>query len=167
MIYFTADTHFNHTNIIKYCDRPFLTVAEMNKALIKNWNQTVKTNDIVYHLGDFGFFRSVSDMWNIYKQLNGKKKIILGSHDNPKSILRIFGKENVYTGYHVLKINKQYITLCHYPMCSWPRSFYNSYHFFGHCHSLFQHNNVRAIDVGVDCFDYKPVSLNYLLREDK
>jgi hypothetical protein len=52
-IYFTADTHFNHANIISFCQRPFASVAEMNEALIAKWNARVGEGDLVYHLGDF------------------------------------------------------------------------------------------------------------------
>ena len=48
-----ADTHFNHKNIIDYCNRPFTDADNMNTALIQNWNSVVKSDDIVYHLGDF------------------------------------------------------------------------------------------------------------------
>ena len=52
-IWFTSDTHFSHCNIIKYCNRPFKDVDEMNKILIQNWNNVVRPDDIVWHLGDF------------------------------------------------------------------------------------------------------------------
>lgn len=51
--FFTSDTHFNHANIIRFCNRPFKDVEQMNETLIANWNRVVGTNDIVFHLGDF------------------------------------------------------------------------------------------------------------------
>lgn len=54
-IWFTSDTHFGHNNIMKFCQRPWKTVEEMDNALIQNWNSVVGENDIVFHLGDFAF----------------------------------------------------------------------------------------------------------------
>jgi calcineurin-like phosphoesterase family protein len=84
--YFISDTHFNHTNIIKYCNRPYSNTIEMNNDIIKKWNSVVSKRDIVYHLGDFAFFKKsqkneydyISD---IIKKLNGKIILILGNHD--------------------------------------------------------------------------------------
>ena len=52
MVYFTADTHFDHANIIRFCNRPFETVEEMNEALIANWNRKVHANDTVFIIAD-------------------------------------------------------------------------------------------------------------------
>lgn len=71
MIYFTADTHFGHENVIRFCGRPFSCAAEMDEALIANWNSRVKGNDTVYILGDM-FFRSVN-FEEILKAAQGEK----------------------------------------------------------------------------------------------
>jgi calcineurin-like phosphoesterase family protein len=55
MVYITSDLHLNHTNIIKYNDRPFADVNAMNNILISNINNTVKPTDELYILGDFCF----------------------------------------------------------------------------------------------------------------
>lgn len=80
-VFVIGDTHFGHANIIKYCNRPFASVEEMDAALIKNWNETVSNDDIVIHVGDVGF-GSKEYIGSIIKQLHGKKILIMGNHDN-------------------------------------------------------------------------------------
>ena len=80
MIYFIADTHFNHTNIIKYCNRPFKNTDEMNKYIIKKWNSVVKQTDTVYHLGDVGFGK-FEELKTLVGSLNGRKILLRGNHD--------------------------------------------------------------------------------------
>lgn len=79
-IFVIADTHFNHENIVKYCNRPFKNVHEMNEVLIKNWNDVVEDKDIVYHLGDYGF-GAKEQLKEIFNRLNGKKYLVMGNHD--------------------------------------------------------------------------------------
>lgn len=82
MKYFViSDTHFSHSNIIKYCNRPFASTEEMDEILIKNWNETVSNNDIIIHLGDIGLGKK-EYIESIIKRLNGKKMLIKGNHDN-------------------------------------------------------------------------------------
>ena len=78
-IFFTADTHWGHRNIIRYCQRPFVDVEEMNEALITNWNNTVGKDDIVFHLGDFAMGGS-AEWCRLLERLNGRIYLILGNH---------------------------------------------------------------------------------------
>jgi calcineurin-like phosphoesterase family protein len=80
-------THFGHGNIIKYCDRPYKDVDEMNQELIKNWNSVVTDNDIVIHLGDVGF--GTGGFIELMKQLNGYIILIKGNHDRKKQIAKM------------------------------------------------------------------------------
>lgn len=82
-IFIIADTHFYHYNIIKYCNRPFSDVEIMNQKMIDEWNSVVSDNDIVFHLGDFGF-GSREQLQNINSQLNGRKVLLKGNHDMRK-----------------------------------------------------------------------------------
>jgi len=79
-IFLTSDHHFHHRNIIDYCKRPFQTVEEMNARMIQAWNRTLGDDDVVYHLGDFGFgpFDGRKD---VFGQLRGHKILIRGNHD--------------------------------------------------------------------------------------
>jgi calcineurin-like phosphoesterase family protein len=99
-IWVISDTHFNHQNIIKFCSRPYETAKEMNEELVENWNSVVKPGDKVYHLGDVymggGFSRE--DTTSLLKSLNGKKRLILGNHDNGKDqiLQQVFEKIDVW-----------------------------------------------------------------------
>ena len=78
-VFFTSDLHFGHQNILKFCNRPWETTEEMDKALIENWNSVVGKDDIVFDLGDFAF--APNWRWKeILSQLNGKHYLILGNH---------------------------------------------------------------------------------------
>lgn len=86
-IWFTSDTHFNHKNILNFTDtngkpvRPFATLEDMNETLIDNWNSVVKPGDKVYHLGDV-FFGSKEEFKKLWPRLNGKKRLVVGNHDD-------------------------------------------------------------------------------------
>lgn len=82
-----SDTHFGHTNIIKYCGRPYKNVFDMDESLVENWNSVVKKGDYVYHLGDVfmeGPKNSADKDYrqHILRRLNGRITLILGNHDD-------------------------------------------------------------------------------------
>jgi calcineurin-like phosphoesterase family protein len=148
-IFLTADTHLGHFNILKHCNRPYSSVEEMDTALISRWNDVVKDRDTIYILGDFAW-RNPQDY---VSQLHGKKILIRGSHDlHPE---RYFNE--VYD-IKSIKIDKQLIVMCHYPMRSWNGSSHNSIHCHGHEHGVLKMELLNSIDVGVDCWNYRPVS---------
>jgi calcineurin-like phosphoesterase family protein len=80
-IFFISDTHFGHANIIKYSQRPFTSVEEMNEVMVQRWNTVVRPGDHVYHLGDVAFNRP---SLQIVRRLVGKKRLILGNHDQER-----------------------------------------------------------------------------------
>lgn len=82
-IWVISDTHFNHENIIKYCNRPFSNAKEMDEAIVDNWNSVVKQGDKVYHLGDV-FFGDKDYFQRLWARLNGSKRLIVGNHDDIK-----------------------------------------------------------------------------------
>ena len=78
--------------IHKFKTRPFSTVEEMDEALMDNWNSVVKPGDKVYHLGDVTFGNKENYIKNIHKRLNGKKRLIVGNHDDVKFLAPYFEK---------------------------------------------------------------------------
>lgn len=79
-VFFIADTHFGDENIIRYENRPFSGIEDMDNTIIKNWNNTVSVNDKIFLVGDFSAydFEKSSD---ICHQLNGEKFLVMGNHD--------------------------------------------------------------------------------------
>ena len=150
-IWFTADLHFGHKNVIGYCNRPFANVSEMNSKLIKNFNKTVGKNDIVYILGDLSFLNTKSTK-EIVSHLNGFKFLVKGNHD-PKTntFYRKIGFIEVYDK-PIILFNKY--LLSHDIIQT--NDFINIH---GHTHQTVK-NSVNNICVSVEMTDYKPISLD-------
>jgi calcineurin-like phosphoesterase family protein len=161
-ILFTSDSHFGHTNIIRYCGRPFETKEEHDETLIKNWNSVVTKKDIVYHLGDFGFGSPEYLHKGIAQRLNGKIHLIIGNHDAPTRMDPLKSRFVFQKDVHFMKVkhnNKKIeLFLSHYPHRSWPKSFHGSYHLFGHVHGKLPPHGL-SFDVGVDACNFTPMSL--------
>jgi calcineurin-like phosphoesterase family protein len=163
-IWFTSDTHFGHHNIIKYCSRPYQSLAEMNESLIRNWNDCVEPHDEVYFLGDLAM-GGKSYISQLLPRLNGTKYLVYGNHDTVirrKSELQVHFKwcKDIAT----IDISGHTIFMCHYPMLSWYKSNYGAIHLHGHTHGTLTKTNKLRIDVGVDCHDYRPVSLQAVIH---
>lgn len=150
-----ADTHFGHENVIKYCNRPFKDVDDMNYRLIKNWNETVSNNDTVFMLGDFAFGREAVE--KIVPRLNGRKILIKGNHDTyPNEFYRQCGFEEV-SKYPILF---EFFLMSHEPLILSETTPYFNY--YGHVH-----NDPKYIEtptskcVSVERVGYRP----YLILE--
>lgn len=168
MIFFIADTHFNDEDIIKYDNRPFKTVTEMNQAIIDNWNDVVTENDIVYVVGDLG---KISATYLV--ELNGTKYLIKGNHDNmPNQFYRDLGFEEVYD--HPILLDTFWI-LSHEPMYVNENTPYAN--IFGHVHTndIYKTISARGHCVCVERINYTPISfdtiktniLNYINERNK
>lgn len=156
MIYFTSDLHLGHKRIIELSHRPYGSVEEMDVDLIARFNSRVGPNDTVYDLGDT-YFRNPK---HYAGRLNGNIIRLKGSHDHDL-------KEGVAPRMLVLEPkdlvddegNQLSITLCHYAMRSWDRSHYGTWHLYGHHHGRLAPHGL-SFDVGVDCWNYYPISLD-------
>ncbi|MFH1633093.1 MAG: phosphoesterase [Chloroflexota bacterium] len=173
-IWFTADTHFGHVNIIRYCNRPCASVTEMDDMLIENWNQAVRPDDHIYHLGDFtmgGRDRAA----HYFSCLNGAISIVPGGHDKRWLCKGEYRSKSghpvtILLPLHTLKLSipdiaqPQLVVLCHYAMRVWNHSHYGSWHLYGHSHGNLPPLQ-NSLDVGVDCWDYYPLSLKRVAEE--
>lgn len=179
MDFFTSDSHFGHVNIIKYCNRPFASVPEMNSALVAGWNRRVGPDDIVYHLGDFAM--GPKHLWPEYRrQLSARIVFILGNHDAPLGRFQemllpgdVWFTDYVYRSSMGLRISLAHIPPDHDEVR--PRegrllranSFPNvtpDLMFCGHVHGQWRVHPVNGcINVGVDVWDYEPKTLDKIL----
>lgn len=183
-LFFTSDTHFGHKNIIRYSNRPFSSVEEMDRKLIENINAKCPHDAILYHFGDFGF-GSEERMAQILDMINCKVIFLDGNHDKPMRHSKVRGKFNPVTLFKnwirtsvrsgitqelvpcvELKVKdsdavrgEQSIVMCHYPMLTWNKAHHGSWMLHGHCHGTIKYPfPARIMDVGVDPRGYFPIS---------
>ncbi len=130
--FYIADLHFGHSNVIRFDNRPFKSIQEMDKTIIDNWNSRVTDKDNVYILGDFSWYGEI-DTLRILDMLNGHKILIKGNHDriSPK----IARKCDKICDYLEIRDEGEKVILSHYPMISWNGKFRDSVHLYGHVHN--------------------------------
>lgn len=164
-IFFTSDTHFDHQNIIRLCNRPFETVEEMNETMVENWNKTVGKDDTVYHIGDFSW-GGVTAAKAIFDRLNGQKHLIMGNHDEIKYMGKLDWVRIM--DYHELPIHSALfnnrIILFHYPIVEWNGYYRGAIHVHGHQHNIKAHQAINRVDVGVDANNFTPISIYDLVK---
>lgn len=167
---FISDTHFNHKNIIQYCNRPWNSgedsegnliitdedVAKMNEAIISNWNSVVGKDDIVWHLGDFCLGKNQKEeVPKFVSKLNGKINIVLGNHDNHNvKFYYDCGFNRVYDRKIIIN---NFVVLSHAPMEFVKAPFFN---IFGHVHDVSTYNTFSkdSCCVCVERHNYTPIS---------
>lgn len=155
-IFLTSDLHLDHTNIIKYCNRPFIKTEEMNRILVNNWNNVVSRNDTVYFLGDLSF--GSTDYW--LNQLNGKVIFIKGNHDKSNKI-------KFYENYTLEHKDIKFF-LTHRPENA-PEN-WMGWVICGHHHNNFPHKypffdqKNKIINVSVELTKYKPVNFEEIIK---
>lgn len=164
-IFVIGDTHFGHTNIIKFEGdfRPFATIQEHDEALVERWNSVVCPQDTVWHLGDVCF--GMQNLWRVGK-LNGHKKLVMGNHDRFDSNVYLKYFERLYgVGSVDRKINEKHVrcVLTHIPVNPAQFSRYE-FNVHGHLH----HNNYddkRYINVSCEQSNLTPKTLDSWLEE--
>lgn len=164
--FFTADEHYFHENIIKFTNRPYANIREMNEALISNHNEIVSKGDITVHAGDFALTNPRLTV-DILGQLNGNHILLMGSHD--RAIERIVKKGNyaekeyhdglfTYRGRILeMAVKNRPIVVCHYCIRVWAKSHYNAWHLYGHSHGQLEPIG-KSWDIGVDNNNFYPLS---------
>ena len=153
-IWFTSDLHFGHSNIIKYCGRPYETVEEMNDGLILQWNSMVSEHDIIYHLGDFCLTHSEDKIVNWVNQLKGNIRFITVNHDTRLRGIDSLWVKSYFEKTFTVNGQKQKVVMFHFPIERWHGQQWGSWHLHGHCHGSLDGINtslgIKRLDVGWD-----------------
>ena len=160
MDFFTSDLHYNHKNIIRYCQRPFADVEEMNTALVANWNETVRAVDHVYLLGDIAF-GDRDTMKDLRRRLNGRITVVRGNHDRGPDAIKAAGFELCVTELCTV-VEGTALYLRHIPDLSASWAPYADFHLCGHVHEKWKRLG-NVINVGVDQWGFRPRRLEEVL----
>jgi calcineurin-like phosphoesterase family protein len=164
-LWFWGDTHFWHANIIKYCNRPFSNVDEMNSIIIRKFNERVKDGDLVFFLGDLGFKSGTGrgegephKPQEILTKLNCSNIIFCnGNHDTK-------GRNGFKTPIKsiVIEYGGSFMNLTHNPEhanFNYPINLVGHVHEKWFCKRLFNKGKFTdCINVGVDVWNFYPVS---------
>lgn len=160
--YVTSDLHLGHENIIKYCNRPFVNVESMNKALIENWNSVVQPEDTVFLLGDVCLGKK-DDIINYISQLNGHKILVMGNHDHgTKTTYKEAGFEQVYGEEVIIRFDHLDTTI-HFSHHRKPDEDTHYLNLYGHQHDKPTDDDMHKC-VCVELWDYKPVLLDTFIK---
>jgi calcineurin-like phosphoesterase family protein len=148
-----SDPHFGHANIIKFCNRPFSSVEEMDNTMVRLWNEVVGHDDKVIVNGDFMFYKKDTGIFN---SLKGHKFLVMGNHDH--SATKNLGWEGVYDIMDFI-YNQRKVVMFHYPIEEWNGKFHGSIHLFGHVHTTPVTEIPNRYNICVEKIGYAPVPI--------
>ena len=176
MNYYISDLHFGHANVIKFDNRPFETVEEMDRVMIENWNARVRDEDHVYIVGDLIFRSGQAPEWYL-KQLKGHKHLVIGNHDHrwmknisEEKLEKYF--DDVQPMMFIVDQGNE-IHLCHFPIAEWAKFHRGAYHIYGHIHNRtdeayqFMKRYDNALNAAASINNYMPVTLQELVMNNR
>jgi calcineurin-like phosphoesterase family protein len=158
-IFFTSDTHFGHAQALARFHRPFASVDAMNAGMVARWNEVVGSDDDVWHLGDFAIKLAEPALSRIFNSLAGRKHLVRGNNDG-EATTALRGWASVQD-YAEIEVDGTRLVLCHYPFRTWNGMYKGALNLHGHSHGQLK-GLTRQIDVGVDVWDFRPVTLAQL-----
>lgn len=167
--WYTADPHFGHDSIIPNAHRPFRDTGHMDTVLIERLWEKVGPDDDLWIVGDFAFGPKAKDedwLLAIFGQLPGARRhLVVGNHDG--SLTQALPWDSVSWLAEVDDpASDRPVTLCHYPMMTWNHARKGALHLFGHVHGNWQ-GSANAVNVGVDAWDFYPVTMQEAARRAK
>lgn len=155
-IYFVGDLHYNHENVIKFDNRPFNSVNEMNEFIVKNLKETLKPNDILFDLGDMFWKESDDNIRKVLEEIPTKNIYkIIGNHDNyqlfSKNLRGYFIEVGDIFDVNIKYLDQNYkVILSHFPLITWQSKAYGSIHLHAHCHGNLDKFNNDSTDLRAD-----------------
>ena len=173
MNYYISDIHFGDQRLFDLCKRPFSSLEEMDVYIIQKWNSKVSKEDMVYILGDLGYDQQSIEL---YRQLNGIKKLIVGNHD--ESMLDYIKGTYIFESIEYMNMvndGNNKVFLCHYPIMDWPEDDNDSVLVYGHIHNKTEQNdnrfkeikeyyaNTKAYNCSIDVIGFEPRTLKELM----
>lgn len=189
--WFTSDQHYCHSNVMRFCNRPWGDVKEMNKALTDNWNEVVGEKDVVFILGDFYWSKDPDAVKKKLDELKGAAIfVLLGNHDTTEQFSKVRDKRIqiisdtamvFVSGIDEDKPSREHeYMLSHFPLATWPHFQRGSLNLHGHIHSGPRSKvdidrpgfdlilkQGKTYDVGVDNNNYYPVEIRDILTKLK
>jgi calcineurin-like phosphoesterase family protein len=158
MNFYTADPHFFHQNIIEFCNRPFGSVTEMNGRILSNYQSVMTPEDDLWIIGDVAVVSidAADKLTGMLSSIPGRKHLVTGNHDKPW----IRGLD-VWTSVHDLTEiadDGTRVTLCHYPMITFPGARRGALQLFGHVHQNWRGSR-NSVNVGVDVWEFRTLAL--------
>lgn len=167
-LFFTSDQHFYHENILRLSKRPFKSAREMNEEIIKRWHTKIPKGATVVSLGDMflkcNAFEASSILYSLTKDID-RLYYVWGNHENIMDRVLFNFPKVIPSDYLEIVVPEEpnLIVCLHYAMKVWNKCHFGSWHVFGHSHgSLPPDPNSLSTDVGVDCWDFTPISFQEL-----
>ena len=156
MDYFTSDIHFGHKNVIRYCNRPYKTVLEMNQSIVENWNKKITDGDRVFVVGDV-FVCKIEEAAQWIKKLNGHKILVKGNHDYGERKMIEAGFDEFYRrSCDYTFPDGRKALLQHFPL---PDCLLKEYDLMIHGHIHISDRVIgKKVNVSCDIWNYEPVS---------
>lgn len=155
-VLFTSDTHFGHAGAIGRWRRPFASVAEMDAAMERLWNEAVAPGDTVWHLGDVAVRRPAAWVGSLLDRLNGTKHLVAGNNDPPE--VRALPQWASARDYAEIEEGGLRLVLCHYALRTWNGMGRGAWNLHGHSHGALS-PATRQRDVGADVWGFRPARL--------
>lgn len=166
--FFTADTHFGHSHILRQRGLTFGSISEHDEALVSRWNETVSPTDDVWHLGDFAGDASRARCAELFGHLHGTKRLIRGNHDTNRVLQLPWADPPVESARITVREegSEWRLYLAHYAHRAWPGLWRGTRHLYGHTHGSLP-NTRRSCDVGVDAWGFRPVGLAAIIARQE